>query len=257
MIILDELTYAQKLLDEKKYPILRDLIVLAKYYKYLSYSDMDIKQALSSYCNERVLDWNEIRQSWKIKTAIRTMKKYRLRVPVSTPITKKELERIAEVNDYNKEKLLFVILVFAKFLKYNDVKIKPSNVPKNIGEYYVNDEMINFFEFARIKSNWKYRNRVSHELYEDGYIDGTTYGGHKIKYVYECSETALFVTDYSNIVLAYLRYKGEKVVGCSCGKLFVYKNSRREFCDTCRAKIKKDKDREYQRKRYFESKTAY
>ena len=107
MIILDERDYAEKILETKTYPKLKDLIILAKYYKHKGYDTLATKTALISFCKERESDWNEIRKSWKIKKALEESEKYSLRIPVPTPITQYELDKISQVKDYDKEKILF------------------------------------------------------------------------------------------------------------------------------------------------------
>jgi len=248
MIILDEMDYAEKILEEKSYPKLKDLVILAKYYKYKGYNQPEIKTALISFCQERESDWNEIRKSWKIKIAIEESEKYILRIPSRTPITKAELDAITQVDDYDKEKVLFILLVLAKFLKYNNTKIKVSRKPRQIGLYYVNEDFIRIFQHARVRSNKKYRNKVIHELYEDGYIDGTVYDGIVVKYVDEESPTELSVSDYENIVLAYQRYKGENIIGCTCGRLFV-KKTKRYLCPDCQKEKRLEDYRDNKRKK--------
>ena len=226
------MNYAEEIIEAKSYPKLKDLIILAKYYRYKGYNQSEIKTALISFCKERESDWNAIRKNWKIKIAVEESEKYNLRIPSKTPITKAELDAIEKVKDYDKEKILFVLLVLAKFLKYNNTKIKISKKPRQIGLYYVNEDLIKIFQHARIKSVKKYRNKLSHELYDSGYIDGTVYNGIVVKYVQEDSPTSLFVSDYENIVLAYQRYKGENIAGCSCGRLFI-KKTKRYLCPVC------------------------
>jgi hypothetical protein len=76
LIILDENQYAQQLLETKKdYPKLRNLIVLAKYYKSLGDKPKTIKEKLIEYCLQRDKFWNESVQGWKLKIAIRETNK--------------------------------------------------------------------------------------------------------------------------------------------------------------------------------------
>lgn len=249
MIILDEMSYAEKILADKSYPKLKDLIILAKYYKYKGHNQTDIKNLLISFCKERDSDWNEIRKSWKIKKALEESERYILRIPSKTPITRFELETIMKVGNYDKERILFILLVLAKFLKYNNTKIKISKKPRQIGLYYVNEDWIKIFQHAKVKSNRKYRNQIIHELYADGYIDGTVYDGIIVKYVHEESLTELFVLDYENMVLAYQRYKGDNIAQCSCGRLFVKRRSKK--CPICQKEDKKERDKKYQKERYY------
>ena len=232
MIILDEEKYAQEILGRKSFPKLKNLIVLAKYYKHIGKNQIEIKNSLYSFCKERESTWNEIIGSWKIKIAIEESERNRLRIPNPTPITKKEISEIRKAGDYSKEKILFVLLVFAKFLKYNNTRIKVDKTPRIIGKYYVNESFINILKYANVRSNKKQRDVIMHELYSDGYIDGTIYNSIIVKFVYDESPVALSVSDYDNIVLAYDKYLGKNIEECECGKLFV-KKTKRYLCTDC------------------------
>lgn len=243
-LILDELSYARTLLKTKKYGNylkLRDAVILAKYYRYYENKDTrQIKKTLISICRKLDKNWNKVTQGWKIDASIKESKKRRIRTAIPIPISFAELEKIKEVNDYALEKVLFVFLVYAKFLKYANTLIKPRRKLRLLGSFYVNERLNNILSVARVEVKKKKREEMIHRLYDLGYIDATRYNGFILKYIVEDSPTMFFIEDYENIVLYYQREKGEQVVGCSCGRLFLKKTSRSGLCHICKQEKRRD-----------------
>jgi hypothetical protein len=188
------------------------------------------------------LNWNETTGDWKIRTAIKETKKHRLRVPIAIPVTKKEIENIKSVKNYELEKFLFVLLVYAKILKYNDTRIKPRKKSPSLGFLYVSEKIIRLFKEAHLNVRKEMRQKYLQELYSAGYIDQTGHGAFVVKYGCDESDMELMISDYNNIVLYYQRLHGEKIAGCECGKLFLKKTQRQSMCPTCwKKKILKGK----------------
>lgn len=235
MLVLDELSYAKHLLKDGlgDYPKLKDLIVIAKYLKYMGEETHNIKIKLNKICIDTDKSFNQVINGWKIIKAINATKIYKLRTPFPVTITKAEVESIQKFSDYSYQKCLFVLLVYSKFLKYTQTRIKPSNRLRNINEFFVNEKFSNIIKVARISIKKAKRNEMLHDFFLLGLIDGTTYGSLKIKYVNENSDPCIIVTDLENIVLHYQRYMGEKIAGCACGRLFIRRSNRHSMCRIC------------------------
>ena len=235
MLILDELSYAKHLLKDGlgDYPKLKDLIVIAKYLKYMGEENHNIRIKLNKICIDTDKTFNQVINGWKIIKAINSTKTYRLRTPFPVTITKAEMESIQQFSDYSSQKIFFVLLVYSKLLKYANTRIKPSTRLRNINEFFVNERFSNIIKVARVSLRKDKRNDLIHDAFLKGYIDGTTYGGLRVKFVNENSEPLIIVTDLENIVLHYQRYMGEKIAGCVCGRLFLKKNNRHSMCRTC------------------------
>jgi len=232
-IILDELEYAKTLIEDKQYPKLKNLIIIAKYLKYNGDKPAVIKNKLIDYCKKNALNWNEATGWWIINTALKETKKHRLRIPIPIPVTKKEIENIKSIKNYGLEKFLFVLLVYAKILKYNDTRIKPRKKPQFLGFLYVSEKITKLFKEAHLNVRKEMRQKYLQELYSAGYIDQTGHGAFVVKYGCDESDMELMISDYNNIVLYYQRLCGEKVAGCECGKLFLKKTSRSSLCPRC------------------------
>lgn len=252
MLILDEKAYAEELLKSRKfgnYLKLKDAIILAKYYRYCQDKETrEIKKILISISKRLDKNWNPVLQGWKIVSAIKESKKRRIRTAIPIPITQKELEIISKIDNYNLEKILFTLLVYAKILKYNNTIVKPRRKPVLIGLFYVNEKLSNIFSVARVDVRKKQRNEMAHVLFQEQYIDATRYGGFLIKYVFEDSPTEFLVEDYSDLVLYYLRWKGEQVAGCVCGRLFLKKSKNDSLCHRCKQEKRREAWRERQKK---------
>lgn|GEM_PF-3222055 len=249
MIILDELDYAKSLLKSYNYPKLKNLSILAKYFKYLGDKPATIRKKLIEYCHKNAFEWNDTLADWKIDSALGSIKNYKLRVPIAVPITKKEIENIKAVDNYDLEKFLFVLLAYAKILKYNEVRIKPRKKPKPIGFFYVNERSSILFRVAHVGMGLKERGKALGYLYDNNYIDIGGYGSFILKYQEENSEVEVMVYDYNNIVLYYQRIKGEKIAGCECGRLFLKKTSRHSLCPVCWKEKRRGDDKNRKREK--------
>jgi hypothetical protein len=239
LLILDEKAYVEIiLLKDKKfgnYLKLKDAVLLAKYYRWIENKETrEIKKILISICKRLDKNWNLTTQSWKINLAIRESKKRRIRTSIPIPITNLEVEKIREINDYNLEKILFTFLVYAKFLKYNNTIIHSKKRPRLLGLFYANEKLNNIFNVAKVDVRKNQRTEMIHSLYDKGYLDATRYGGFLIKYVFEDSSMAFTVDKYDDLVLYYLRWRGEQVSTCSCGRLFMKKSPNELFCPVCK-----------------------
>mgnify|MGYP001342006220 CR=1 FL=1 len=86
----------------------------------------------------------------------------------------------------------------------------------------------------------KERNEILHKLFSLGALDATKYGGMVLKYTDENSPTEFMVESYDDILIYYRRWRGEQVVGCSCGRLFLKKYKNEQFCNKCKQKRRRE-----------------
>jgi hypothetical protein len=251
-VIIDELKYAQSLLKNKQSKIQSlDLAILAKYFRSEGDKPSLIKKKLSEYCRRTQKHWNEVSGADMIKRALRSAEKYRLQIPTKVFITKQELDNIAGANDYIKEKILFVLLAYAKFRKYGNLKIKPTTKPMQIGLFYSSLSQRDLFALAKMNICKSERLRILHELQADGFIEERVYHNRRtgsystrlLKYANEVSPVEVIIEDVENFVLYYQRYKGEKVIACECGRLFVKTGRNHRMCSDCWKQKRKEQIR--------------
>ena len=217
------------------YPKSKDVEVLAKYYKHEGIDNHEIRQKLYEYCIKTDPLFNMVLNGWKIDRAMNKIKNYRLRTTFPIIVTKSEVAKIKQFDNYNYQKVIFVMIVISKFLKYSNVKIKANNKTIAINEFFINNGILQIIKMAKISIRKKERIEMVNKFYEMGILDGTyKHVGFKIKCIDENSEPEIVVTDFDNIVLYWARYSGEKIAGCSnCGKLFIKRSNRHAMCRSC------------------------
>ncbi len=254
MIVLDELHYAENLIKngpESNYPKLKDIIILGKYYKFQGKETREIRLLLEKYCYKIDKNWNRVLSGWKIIKSLNTVKLYCLRTTFPVVVTKTEVETIKQWKDYNYQKILFVLIVIAKIFKYSDTRIKSNTKVKGINEFFVNESMSSVVKISRISLRKANRNKMFHEFFDAGILDGTTYDSLKIKCIVENSEPEIIVTDFENIVLHWARYCGERIAGCKCGKLFLQRTNMQKMCRSCWQEERKKKVRDAVKRNYY------
>jgi predicted nucleic acid-binding Zn ribbon protein len=239
MIIFNELEYAEKLLKHGfvKFMSGIDLVVLAKYLRYLGKDDDQVKDDLNRFCSEFNPAYNEVFFEKKIQYALRTSKKYKLIIPSSIPITQKEIDIIKSLHDYKAEKVLFVLLVASKHFKLN-VGYK---------KYYAHIMRTEMFTLAKVHATKEEKNAIIYKLDgQMGLIDNQIFLNRKdmtfvVTFVDEESDPIFYIDNFSNIVSFYPHY-------CSvCGKQIEKKSNVHEFCNECWKTYRKNYNKEKMR----------
>lgn len=168
----------------------------------------------------------------------------------SINITEKELEYISSLNDIKLEKLAFVILVYYK------VKSQMSN--KTSSEAWINFNNSEIFREAKIRLRIIDQSLMLHKLKNTGAIEiskSVSNESVKINYINEESPSLIQISDFREIVLNYLRWKGVARIGvCEhCAKLIELKSNKTTYCNQC----KKDTEKERKLKCWNKNKEKY
>jgi hypothetical protein len=131
-MIFDEKSYAEEILLKgfSTYMNFKDLSILAKYFKYLGKNRTQIKKDLIDFCYKYNPEFNEIIHNKYIEGALNATKKYKLVLPMTVNITKGEIEIIKTLHNYKYEKIIFVMLVMAKFYKDNCIFVNDKTLEK-------------------------------------------------------------------------------------------------------------------------------
>jgi hypothetical protein len=255
MIILDEEAWAENLLkngSSRQYPVANDVRILAKYWRYKGLETHDVRLKLEEYCCASDPYFNPVFSYWKITNALRDSKNYRLRRAFPVSVTKAEIATIKQFEDYGQQRVLFVLLVYAKFLKYTNTRIKPTQKTRVIGEFYVNEKMSNMVRIAKVSMRRNERKNFFNDLHDKGLFDYTFYDSLLIKYVDENSDPEIIIEDFSDITLYWARYCGERIAACSkCGKLFLQRTNMQQKCRQCWKEDRKEGVRLAVMKNYY------
>jgi hypothetical protein len=232
-IIFDEKDRAEYLLENgfSSFMSKRDLIILAKYYKYLGNNIPQIKNKLIEFCEKYNPDFNEVLSRSKINDAIKKAQEYGLRMKININITKSEFELIKNVGDYNRQKILFVTLVLAKYYKYNKTNLKEKKPSKYDKYFYVQYNETNIFNLAKVNVKRTEKDKINSDLEDSGLINTFESGDSIITFVDEESPVEIIITNLENMISFYPWYC-EK-----CGKK-TEKKPRHNLCEECRKKYR-------------------
>ena len=120
MLVFDEVEYAKNLLEKgfEGFVSLKDLSIIAKYLREEeNLGFKKIEKRLIEFCVKYNPSFNVVKNAKFIQRAVASARNYNLRRPEAIIITKAEIEKIRSINNWQYEKVLFVMLVIAKFFK--------------------------------------------------------------------------------------------------------------------------------------------
>jgi hypothetical protein len=212
----------------------QDLALLARYFKYLGKNNTQIRKSLIAFCQKYNSDFNEILARNKIENAILNSQKFSLRLKMDVNITQSELDTIKK-NNYKIQRILFILLVIAKYFKYNNTSIKQKEPTKYDANFYVSEKFTTIIKMANINVSKKERHALSLALTKSGLVTPTLVGSLQINFVDDNSPVVIVVTDMNNII-SFLPF-----FCANCGKEIEEKAKRHDFCDECyKGKRKED-----------------
>jgi hypothetical protein len=254
-IIFYEDEYAKSLLNgakQNKRLTFYDLCLVAMYIRDIigkskeqTYSDM------VDFCKKNNPDFNEVLGANKLRSALNKTDTYGIRRKKSVEVTKNELEIIKNAfSDYKHQKVMFAMLVIAKFFhnkdhykkifedkNNSDGKSKKDNaLDKYEKRYYVNQSLNKIFKTAKVHVQKKSRYKILYDLQQNNFIDTTLRGTFEILFVFPDSPVEIIVDDLNNIESFFPYY-------CIvCGRKYKREPySKNQLCDTCyQEKRKKD-----------------
>ncbi|MEQ2717651.1 hypothetical protein [Fusicatenibacter saccharivorans] len=258
MIYFDELSVAQEMeasttaVDEYKRS---DLLLYAKYLRYKAITesgkdynnvtvedmeqlDSQIEKELKAFCNRYYIDFNYIVKFQDIDNAVASSRLYKLKLPLPTPITKKEWEKICTIENDNYRRMLFVMLVDAKYHRLHSISIENSAAITEDTLFYCHMEKRDIYKAGACKfKNAEEKNFSLGCLYREGVFDITNnkYRSWFVKFVDisdDSGDVLDYITDYDHLNLHYERLCGKKIGTCKiCGKLF--KQGKTKTSDYC------------------------
>ena len=234
-IIMNEYTYAENLLNKQdlKACDLGDkpsstLNLLARYYREIGKNDDEIKELLSNFLNRCLKDkYKESKWIDSVFYQVVKSKKYTLKKVDNVIVTKSEIEIIQSVKGKSRQKVLFTLLVLAKY--YNAVSDKNKN--------WTNLEYKKIFKLANVQLSIRNQALLINDLYNCGFVNVSKNVGKpniQVNFVDNESDTVLTITRLKDLGKEYLMFCGEDYIRCQkCGTLVKnYKNTNK-YCKTC------------------------
>jgi len=238
--IFDELVYAEKLLTSGfvKFMSHKDLEILAKFYFFKQLDEEQTRKKLNEFCYKYNSEYNEVIFGKSIDDAIKKAKKDKLHIPDNIIITKSEIQRIKLMRNYRIEKLLFVVLVCAKYHKQVSEKWHKKKDPDyQSDKVFVNPILSPYLSLSKVYANRKEQDIIKNDIMEKGYIVSTTKnknpdGWLEILYAdndYLPENVFAEISSRDNIIDFYPPY----FICLGCGKEIDKDHNSRKYCQQC------------------------
>jgi len=215
-----------------------DLSILAKYFKYIGKNKTQIEKSLIEFCEKNICNFNEILFRDKIENAINSCDKFGIRLHIDVPITNNELEIIKNCGDYKRQKILFVMLVVAKYFKYNDTRLTPKKNNDHDDDFYVNIKWLDILKMAKVNVSKLERRDIIYDLEQSELVTiikrrkgGVSF---QVNFIDENSEPIIIIDDMDNVISFYY-FNCEK-----CGKPIKDRAKRHDLCEDCFLARKKE-----------------
>ena len=234
-IIMNEYTYAENLLNKQDLKACdlgnkpsSTLNLLARYYREIGKNDDEIKELLSDFLNRCLKDkYKESKWIDSIFYQVIKSKKYNLKKVDNVIVTKSEMEIIQSVKGKSRQKVLFTLLILAKY--YNAVSDKNKN--------WTNLEYKKIFKLANVQLSIQNQALLINDLYNCGFVNVSKNVGKpniQVNFVDNESDTVLTIARLKDLGKEYLMFCGEDYIRCQkCGTLVKnYKNTNK-YCKTC------------------------
>jgi len=213
-----------------------ELILLAKYFKWdIGLDSQRIKKELVGFCKRHDKQFNPIISRGLLNDVVRIAENNYFREPTPVQITLNELEKIRSIKNYDYQKILFVILVYAKTLKYSSSSVSGKSSKKTPLGYFISMSM-----FQKIKkeinsriSNKDFFNAL-HDFYKLGLVEPTLTGRIKVLYSNDTGYPSINIKDFTNIIGYYTNYTGGELLYCKeCGNEFSKDKNKKDLCPSC------------------------
>lgn len=234
-IIMNEYTYAENLLNKQdlKACDLGDkpsstLNLLARYYREIGKNDDEIKELLSDFLNRCLKDkYKESKWIDSIFYQVVKSKKYNLKKVDNVIVTKSEMEIIQSVKGKSRQKVLFTLLVLAKY--YNAISDKNKN--------WTNLEYKKIFKLANVQLSIQNQALLINDLYNCGFVNVSKNVGKpniQVNFVDNEPDAVLTIARLKDLGKEYLMFCGEDYIRCQkCGTLVKNYRNTNKYCKTC------------------------
>lgn len=232
---MNEYTYAENLLNKQdlKACDLGDkpsstLNLLARYYREIGKNDDEIKELLNDFLNRCLKDkYKESKWIDSIFYQVVKSKKYNLKKVDNVVVTKSEIEIIQSVKGKSRQKVLFTLLILAKY--YNAVSDKNKN--------WTNLEYKKIFKLANVQLSIQNQALLINDLYNCGFVNVSKNVGKpniQVNFIDNESDGVLTITRLKDLGKEYLMFCGEDYIRCQkCGSIIKNYKNNNKYCKDC------------------------
>jgi hypothetical protein len=207
-----------------------DLKILAKYFRFLGKNTPQTEKALIEFCEKFSYCYNQRLFEKKIKNAVNDSKKEELRIFSPIGVTKKELESIRKIQDFRKQKILFIMLVTAKMFGMRT---------KN-GILYCNVSLTEILRLAKVKALAQEKMDLTRALNVSGLINTNGNSSYEILFLDEKQDAFEILVTEKNDIISHLLFQCPK-----CGKEIPIGAKSRKMCNECLKKNELERKRKW------------
>lgn len=232
---MNEYTYAENLLNKQDLKISdlgskpsSTLNLLARYYREVGKNSDEIKELLSDFLRRCLKDkYKESKWINSIFYQVVKSKKYTLKKVDNVTVTKSEMEIIQSVKGKSRQKVLFTLLVLAKY--YNSVSEKNNN--------WTNIEYKKIFKLANVQLSIQNQALLINDLYNYGFVNVSRNVGKpniQVNFINYESDIVLTITQLKDLGKEYLLFCGEDYIRCQkCGSIIKNYKNNNKYCKVC------------------------
>ncbi|SCX77603.1 hypothetical protein [Ruminococcus sp. YE282] len=235
MIVLNEKDYAIEHLesgDVGEKPFFTLSMIAKYYYHCLGYKKSKINKLLNEFMQKNYFGYQNDKLTWEetIDKIVRNVNRYELLELAGVSITESELEKIATLDNPEKERVMFTILCLAKLGQLRN--------PNSDG--WVNESTKDIFKMARVSSKRFDRELCIGELTDNGFLELPLRNANnsvRVTFIDNEGEQKLLVSDFRELGYEYLKYKGGNFIRCAeCGILTRgNKYGNKKYCNNCKS----------------------
>lgn len=238
-IIMNELVYAEKLLEDRRlgsHPT-EILSRMAKYYMYHGKSAAEVRKLLERFvmsCDDAA---SVVILSDRIDSAIKYAAKHPLVIIEKIPITKSEIDAVKELEGVQLQRLAFTVLCIAKY--YHECNSE--------NMYWIQMRDSDIMKMANINTSIKRQSLMFSKLRDAGMIRFSNKVddlGIQVLFTDEDGAPVLDIKDMRNVGYQYMKYIGGDYYTCvNCGITFKGKQKESagrppKYCSDCAIKIR-------------------
>ena len=237
-----------------------ELGILSKYYfSKMNYNRTQVREALIEFVAEYDKSFDPVFKRKMINSVIKYGKKFDFINITNIKITKKELELISSIDDFKREKILFVMLVLAKFRNLatieKNIKVRSKhkvNTYKGLHRYFVTEKHTTITKEAKVSLSVKDRNVIFRYFEDLGIVKFTQKCNFELLFIEPPApddEVIIEIDNLNNFVYYYYRWKQKgKYIHCEvCGCIDKATSNNKKYCNTCWKEKEREDNRRYAR----------
>lgn len=232
-IVFDEFKYAETIIKKglTRFMSGKDIRILIKYFRHIGIEEDLLYKKIVEFLNKFEPDFVEAIYQEFIYKLIRTSRGSELRFFQSVPFRKNEFNKIRKLNNYRLEKLLFTMLVLAKYFFITKQNKEEHNEKYN--NYSLTIKESSLLRMAKI-SKRKNENLI-YLLIENKFIFRTDNGNFILFFEKDDDSEVLFYIEDINKIYEY--YKPHCEI---CGIEIEKRNNRHSMCSDCWKEVNKN-----------------